>query len=233
MFKHRANLLKAVCLCCLFAAIPGVGQTITPPIAEYRGKADGMFELRNDGDAPLAAIVEVQGFEVDQDGSLKYKPADKDLNVVMGSNSFIIPPHQTHMVFYKAVSKKPQAWFTILSTLTKAATNRQQMRINFVLPHVVYLYQKQKLKKEDVAVSVSPGSKPGEFQVELQNRSDKLARVGNLNWRGFEKNGESGGFPVFPNAKRIVRFQAGSPSSDANVKVSFEDGFSADVAVQQ
>jgi hypothetical protein len=192
-----------------------------------------MFELRNDGDTPLAAILEVQGFEVDQDGNLKYKAVDTDLNVVMGSNSFIIPPHQTHMVFYKALSKKPQAWFTILSTLTKAATNRQQMRINFVLPHVVYLYQKQKLKKEDVAVSVTPGSKPGEFQLEFQNRTDKLSRVESVNWRGFEKNGESGGFPVFPKAKRFVRFQAGSPSSDANVKVSFEDGFSVQVPIQQ
>lgn len=233
MLKHRANLLRAVCLCCLFAAIPGVGQTITPPIAEYRGKADGMFELRNDGDVPLAAILEVQGFEVDQDGNLKYKPADPDLNVVMGSNSFVIPPHQTHMVFYKAVSKRPQAWFTILSTLTKAATNRQQMRINFVLPHVVYLYQKQKLKKDDVALSVSSGSKPGEYRLDIQNRTDKLARVENLNWRGFEKNGESGGFPIFPGAKRIVTFQAGNVARDASVKISFEDGFSVQVPVQQ
>jgi hypothetical protein len=232
VYKRRASLLKVACLCCLFAAIPGVGQTITPPIAEYRGKAQGMFELRNDGDVPLAAILEVRGFEVDENGTLKYKDMDPTTSVEMGSNSFMIAPHQTHMVFYKAETNKPFAWFTILSTLTKASTDRSQIRINFVLPHVVYLYQKRKLKKEDVAVTVSPGSKPGEFKVQIDNRSEKLGRVENVSWHGFEKNGTSGGFPVFPVAKRYVTLQIGAPSSGANVKVTFEDGFSIQVPVQ-
>lgn len=232
MSKQRAMLLKIFSLCCLFAAIPGVGQTITPPIAEYRGKAQGMFELRNDGDVPLAAILEVQGFEVDEQGTLKYKPVGSALTVEMGSNSFIIPPHQSHMVFYKAQSSRPFAWFTILSTLTKAGTNRSQIRINFVLPHVVYLYQKQKLKKEDIAASIVPGSSPGEFKLQLENRSEKLGRVESVSWHGFEKKAESGGFPVFPAARRYVTAQTGTPSPDASVKVTFEDGFSVQAPVK-
>src|ERR1700674_201781 len=104
------------------------------------------------------------------------------------------------MVFYKATAASSNAWFTVLSTLTRAAADRTQMRINFVLPHIVYVYQKQKLKKEDVLVTVSPGGKTGEYQVQVENRSGKLARVENVSWRGFEKSTESGGFPVFPRA---------------------------------
>lgn len=231
MLKQVSKLVSTVCLCCLLSAV-GVGQTITPPIAEYRGKAQGMFELRNDGDVPLAGIVELQGFTVDQEGNLTYQPISDSIKVEMGTNSFVIPAHQSHMVFYKVSTAKPYAWFTVLSTLTKAASDRTQMRINFVLPHIVYLYQKQKLKKEDVSVTVSRGAKEGEYSVQVQNQSDKLGRVENVSWKGFENSNESGGFPVFPQATRRVTLETGAVKKNATVKVNFQDGFSVEVPVQ-
>src|SRR5512147_2141941 len=174
----------------------GVAQTVAPPIAEYRNKAQGMFELRNDGDVPLAAILEVHGFSVDEAGTLRYEPLDSHVKVELGGNSFVIAPHQSHYVFYKATSTTSSAWFTILSTLTKAASAPNQMRINFVLPHVVYLYQKQKLKKDDITARVvSEGSEPGKYVVELENHSTKLGRVESVTGHGFEKSVEMGGFP--------------------------------------
>jgi hypothetical protein len=207
----------------------GVSQTVAPPIAEYRNKAQGMFELRNDGDMPLAAILEVQGFSVDESGVLHYQPLDSHIKVELGGNSFVIPPHQSHYVFYKATSTSASAWFTILSTLTKATTAHNQMRINFVLPHVVYLYQKQKMKKDDISVRLSAGTTPGQYVVELENRSDKLGRVESVTGRGFEKSVEVGGFPIFPGKKRQFVLDGGNGKSALNVKVSFEDGFSLDV----
>jgi hypothetical protein len=207
----------------------GVAQTVAPPIAEYRNKAQGMFELRNDGDVPLAAILEVHGFNVDQSGTLLYEPLDSHIKVELGGNSFVIPPHQSHYVFYKATSTSSSAWFTILSTLTKAASAPNQMRINFVLPHVVYLYQKQKLKKDDITAHVSAGAEPGQYVVELENHSEKLGRVESVTGRGFEKPVEMGGFPIFPGKKRQVILDGGNTKSTPNVKVSFEDGFSLDV----
>lgn len=223
---RHASLWFAVAV--LFGAM-GVAQTVAPPIAEYRSKAQGMFELRNDGDVPLAAILEVQGFNVDEAGVLRYEPLDSRTKVELGSNSFVIPPHQTHYVFYKATSTAPSAWFTVLSTLTKAATAHNQMRINFVLPHVVYLYQKQKLKKDDLTVHLSAGSTPGQYVVEFENHSDKLGRVESVSGRGFEKSVEAGGFPIFPGKKRQLVIDGGNAKSTPNVKVSFEDGFSLDI----
>jgi hypothetical protein len=222
------NALLAVAVAVLFGTM-GVAQTVAPPIAEYRNKAQGMFELRNDGDFPLAAILEVHGFSVDESGVLLYKPLDDTLKVELGANSFLIPPHQSHYVFYKAASSAPSAWFTILSTLTKASSAPNQMRINFVLPHVVYVYQKQKLKKEDVSVHVSAGTTAGQYVLEVENHSGKLGRVETVSGRGFEKPVETGGFPIFPNKKRQFVFEGGNTKSSAGVKVSFEDGFSLDV----
>jgi len=232
VFKHLKISVKAACLFFLLSAV-GVGQTITPPIAEYRGsKAQGMFELHNDGDVPLAAIVEIQGFSVDENGQFGYQAADPATKVEIGTNSFVIAPHESHMVFYKATVSGQHAWFTILSTLTQAASDRNRMRINFVLPHIVYMYQKQKLKKDDVIATMLPSEKSGEYLLQVQNRSDKLARVEGVAWRGFQKNADSGGFPVFPHATRRIKQETGMASKAPSVKVNFEDGFSIEVAIR-
>ncbi len=213
--------------CLLFlAAIPGVGQSVAPPIAEYRGKADGMYELKNDGDAAMAVILEVHGFTVDENGNLGYASLDPQVKVELKESSFVIPPHESHYVFYKAQGERANGWFTILSSMTRAVPVRNQMRINFVLPHVVYLYQKKRLKKEDVAVRVLKGDKEGEYLVEVENHTDKLGRVEGISTQGFEEKAENGGFPVFPNYTRRLILQLGEPSGKSSVTVSFEDGFS-------
>jgi len=223
---NKSALLVAICV--LFG-MTGAAQTVSPPVAEYRNKANGMFELRNDGDVPLAAILEVHGFTVDEKGNVVYQALDPNLKVEIGSNSFIIPPHGSHYVFYKASSSSPQSWFSILSTMTKAVATPGQMRINFVLPHVVYIYQKQKLKKEDVTVRVLPGTNDGKYTLEIENHSDKLSRVESVTADGFQKPVEVGGFPLFPGKNRQVVVDGGTPNANAKVKVSFEDGFSLQV----
>lgn len=230
MARRKVNLFNAACLCCLWlSALAGVGQTIAPPIAEYRGKAQGMFELKNDGDVPLAVILEFQGFQVDEDGNIRYEAIDPGLKVETGANSFVIPPHQSHLVFYRARTDKAYAWFAVLNTLTRAASEQNRMRINFVLPHVVYLYQRQKFKKEDLSLTILPGSKDGEYRLDIENHSGKLGRVEDVAWDGCENNGESGGFPMFPEGKRRLRLQTGKPSPKAKVKVVFQDGFTLQV----
>ena len=95
-------------------AISAVGQTVSPPIAEYRGKASGMVEFRNDGDFPLVAILEVKGFVVNEQGTLLYTALDPKINVEFGASSFVIPPHESHFVFYKTKSELPSYWFAFL-----------------------------------------------------------------------------------------------------------------------
>ena len=226
MFSGSKVAITAAWCLLLLAAIPGVGQSVAPPIAEYRGKADGMYELKNDGDAAMAVILEVHGFSVDENGNLGYAPLDPKMKVELKESSFVIPPHESHYVFYKAEAERPTAWFTILSSMTRAVPVRNQMRINFVLPHVVYLYQKKKLKKEDVAVRLLKGDNEGEYLVEVENHTDKLGRVEGVSTQGFEKKSENGGFPVFPNYTRRLMLRLGEASGKGSVTVSFEDGFS-------
>lgn len=215
----------------LVAGSAAMGQTITPPIAEYRGKAQGYFELRNDADFPLAATVEVHGFKVSPNGSMAYAPLASDVEVEFGNSSFTIPARQSHLVFYKVKSKLPNLWFAIVSTMTRAAPIKNQIRINVALPHVVYLYQKQRLKAEDVALEVKR-QEDGSYQLQVTNRSNKLSRIERVQCRGFEKDTELGGMPVFPESTRFVKFTAGASSPNASVRVFFQDGFSSEAIPQ-
>lgn len=211
-------------------SVSAVAQTLSPPVAEYRGKVSGMFELRNDSDEPLAAILEVSGFSVDTTGNLLYADVPAGTQVDFGANSFLIQPHQTHMVFYKATTTQPATWFTIKSTLTKAKPAPNQMRINFLLPHVVYAYQKAKLKKEDIKVEAH--EQGGTLNVRVTNDSQKLGRVESVKVKGFEKEAEFGGFPMFPNYKREIALATGAKqAADATVVITFQDGFSLSVPV--
>jgi hypothetical protein len=231
MTRLRKYFLRTVLsLALIQTTISAAGQTISPPVAEYRGRANGMVELRNDGDVPLAAILEVHGFQVDEHGVLRYAPLNPDVKVDLGANSFVIPAHQSHYVFYKASCPQSSCWFAILSTLTRAENEKNQMRINIVLPHVVYVYQKAKFKRGDVNVTVTP-STDGKYELLIQNKSDKLGRVESIETSGFRKPFRSGGIPVFPAGRRFVEIDPDDPGNQASVKVTFEDGFSISVPV--
>lgn len=227
--RTRFAIIGAILLV-FVSAISSMGQTVSPPIAEYRGKASGMVELRNDGDSPLAAILEVKGFTVDERGVLLYTPLDPKIVVEFGASSFVIPPHQSHYVFYKTRSELPSYWFAFLSTLTRANSDRHQMKVNFILPHVVYVYQKPKLKRADVNVALLQGE-DGSLRLQITNQSPKLARVQSVETHGFENNVVLGGVPIFPEKQRFVQFNAGQHNSKARVEVVFEDGFTVTLPV--
>ncbi len=212
-------------------AVSAFSQTIMPPIAEYHKRADGVVELRNDSDDPMAVIVEVKGFQVDENGGMRYVPLDPSVKVEFGSNSFIIPPHQSHMVFYKSDSKKTPYWFAILNTFTKAAPVKGTFRVNMILPHIVYVYQKQSLKKKDIELALTPGQKPDTYRLQIKNLTDKAGRVQGVDCKDFEKKYEGGGLPVFPNQSRYLTLDTGRPNgAKAHCTVTFEQGFSLNVS---
>jgi len=214
-------------------AAEAASQTLSPPLAEYRKKADGVLTLGNDGDAALAAILEVREFSVDGDGNLAYGPAPSDVKVELGSNSFVIPPHQTHYVFYRASCAHAPCWFAIINTLTRATAVTGGLRINIVLPHLVYVYQKAKFKKSDVRVEVSAGEREGVYRLKFENFSDKLERVETVQARGFPDGQTYGGFPLFPRQTRSVSFQTGAPSKRASFRIQFGGGLHFDVPLSE
>ncbi len=215
----------------LLAVPPSAAQTLSPPIAEYRGSGNGVMELRNDGDIPLVAILELRGFSVDTEGNLRYTPLDSLIHVDLGSNSFTIPPHQSHYVFYKASSPRQPFWFTIMNTMTTAKPVAGGLRVNIVLPHLVYVYQKSRLKKNDVLVRVLPTDSPREYRLEVQNLSEKLSRVAGVECKGFAEKQTYGGFPLFPGQVRRLLVKAGPSIGQAKFRIKFEDGFRLDEAL--
>jgi len=215
----------------VIVAIPALSQTITPPIAEYHKRADGVVELRNDSDDPMAVIVEAKGFEVNENGGMRYTPLNPSVKVEFGANSFIIPPHQSHLVFYKAESKTTPYWFAILNSFTKAKPVTGTFRVNMILPHIVYVYQKHSLKKKDIALALTPGQKPDTYRLQVKNLTDKAGRVQGIACKDFEKKFEGGGLPVFPNQSRYLTLDTGRPDgAKAHCTVTFEQGFSLNVS---
>ncbi len=218
--KSVAPLLALLAVCTW-----GFGQSLSPPSAEYRGKANGMLELHNSTNVPLVDILEVRGFSIDSQGELTFHPLDPDITVDFGASSFTIYPGQSRFVFYKASAKRLPAWFAIISTLVRPTPVKQGLRVNIVLPHFVYLDQKQKLKKREVEVEVLRGNKTGEYRVGLMNVSDKLGRVESIEARGFAEHVTLGGFPVFPHQTRWVILKAGAPKpGDPELRVRFSHG---------
>ena len=65
--------------------------------------------------------------------------------------SFRIPPRGSYRVFYEANGDSLPAWFNILSAMSGARTE-SGLNVRLLLPHVVYLNQKQPLKKNEVAI---------------------------------------------------------------------------------
>lgn len=188
-------------------------QGIAPPLAEYRGnKVDGMFEVQNSTNYAMAALIEIKSFRVDGKGQVHYGALDSNVQVSLGASSFIVRPHDRRMVFYKALVANPPSSFAIIATMTKAGS-LPGMRLNFVLPHIVYVYQKEKLHRSDIRVEDSGGV------VRIENTSKKLGRVTSVQGRGKK----TGGFPLYPDQTREVAM------TGDRITVRFEDGFKIDV----
>jgi len=127
-------------------------QSISPPIAEYQERARSSFQLRNASIFPLTVVLEVRGFRISEAGDVIDVPLDTSrIHVKLSEMSFRLPPKGSRTVFYEAVSDSVPAWFTILSAMTGARTENG-LNVRILLPHVVYLNQKQPLRKEEVAI---------------------------------------------------------------------------------
>lgn len=204
------KLFIGILLLCL-GSVFACGQGIAPPIAEYRGsKVSGMFEIRNTTGDPMAVTLDTRNFTVDERGQVHYSPLAPDVKVQMGSSSFVLSAHERRMVFYKVTFPSAPASFSIVTTMTKAQ-EQVGMRVKFVLPHMIYVYQKEKLKRADVSLDLGDGI------LRIHNLSAKLGRVAEV----VIDSGDVGGFPIYPNQIREVAVAGATRAS-----VKFDDGFS-------
>jgi hypothetical protein len=129
-----------------------LAQSISPPIAEYQERARSSFQLTNGTLFPLNVVLEVRGFRVTEQGEVVDAPLDTSkVRVKLSAMSFRIPARGSYTIFYEATADTTPAWFNILSAMTGARTE-SGLNVRIILPHVVYLNQKQALTRQDVAV---------------------------------------------------------------------------------
>ena len=189
-------------LLCLAGSLQA--QSVSPPLAEYQERARSSFQLQNASIYPITVVLEVRGFAITDNGEVQDTPLDTSrVHVKLSEMSFRIPPRGMRTVFYEARSDSLPAWFNILSAMsgTKTASG---LNVRILLPHVVYLNQKQPLRRDEVLihrVEISPGRKKA--RVLLENTGPHLGRVYQLTLSdGRSSTQSAGGFPLLPHRRR-------------------------------
>jgi hypothetical protein len=208
--------LAALVLGCLLLSAQAVAaQSVSPPIAEYEERARSSFQLQNASLFPMTAVLEVRGFTITEQGEVIDVPLDTSrIQVKLSEMSFRIPPRGSHRVFYEAKGDSVPAWFNILSALTGSRT-QSGLNVRILLPHVVYLNQKQPLRKEEVAIRRFEFDATGKkARIQLENLGPRLGRVHQLTVGDSRNTSEpAGGFPLLPRSRRWVevRWEASTP----------------------
>ena len=211
MFTLRSKLV--VCLALLAGEGMVLAQGITPPVAEFRGfKAEGSFRIDNSTDQAISVVLETKSFTVADDGKVVYSPLESTIRIDLGASSFVIPSHDNRSVYYKAISSRSPASFSIVPTMTPII-HGTGVRMNFRIPHMIYIYQKAKLTKADVQVALKDG------KVRIANTSEKLGRIEFIH----AGSDDLAGFPLYPGQTREIAI------SGSKASVHFEEGFKVDV----
>jgi len=186
--------------------VPLGAQTVRPAVVEHQVRGRGSFDLVNETLFPMTVVLEPRGFQVDTNGTLSDLPFDTaNVKLRLSAMSFRIPPLATYTVHYEAEARQLPAWFMVLSSMTGART-ATGINVRIELPHVVYLLQKEPLKKEAVAVRAFEfDSATGRAVLDLENTSASLGRVigSELSADGRDAT-QFGGFPLFPLQRRRV-----------------------------
>jgi hypothetical protein len=223
--------------CCLQLAallLPAsalAAQSVSPPIAEYQEKARSSFQLHNGSLFPLTVVLEVRGFKVTEAGEVVDVPLDTSrVHVQLSAMSFRMPPKSSYRVFYEATGDTLPAWFNILSAMSGARTD-SGLNVRLLLPHVVYLNQKQHLKKEEVAIRALELTAAGKARIQLENVGPHLGRVLQVNATDGKVTSEpAGGFPLFPHSRRWTEVAWTGAALPSRISVRFAR-FSIDTTV--
>jgi hypothetical protein len=219
--RHPSLVLGT--LACLAFAHPLLAQSVSPPIAEYQERARSSFQLINSGIFPLSVVLEVHGFHVTEQGEVEDAPLDTTrLKIKLSAMSFRIPPRGTYTVFYEASADSLPAWFNIVSAMTGARTENG-LNLRLLLPHVVYLNQKEALRKTQVAIrAFQVDSATGKVRVQLENLGPNLGRVQEVTASaGKVVSSPGAGFPLFPHMIRWTELAWPGPGSPEHLTVRF------------
>jgi hypothetical protein len=199
-----------------------LAQTVQPVIVEYRGKADGKLMLTNNTLSPMVVILEPKSFSITAEGKGQFRPLDSNIHVQLSSMSVRLQPKQTYYVFYKATADKLPAWFTVYATFSNPR-HSDGLDVRIMLPHTVYLYQKQPLTVSEVQVknlSYSVGTR--RLSCDIENDGEALARVQSVKATGDHASGDLAGFPLLPGGSRHIEMDWSDSRSPTEIDFRFE-----------
>ncbi len=227
-------------VCILFVAKLAPAQTISPVIVEYTDKADGRFEVYNDGDLPLTVVVEPHSFTVDSTGKATFRPLDPSLHVELSTTSFRVAPKQTYYVFYKATTETYPNWFCIYATVTGATTSTG-LKLALQLPHTVYLLGRKSLDESKITWNKAELTVSGDkrqITAEVENHSSEYGRVQEVDILSGSRKQTFPGFPLFPGQKRDLQLDWDQPGTPEQIVLKFpkfkmESGLKEPIVAQQ
>jgi hypothetical protein len=222
--RHRA--LVALMFAAVALAGPLGAQSISPPVIEYREKANGSFTVTNESLFPLTVVLQPRGFRVTEEGEVLIEPLDSTrIRLSISALSFRLQARQTYTVFYEAKADSVPAWFTIWAAITGART-ASGVNVRVELPHVVYLNQKQRLAETDVRILGARWFRQQQkIVVEVENSSSRLGRAQEVAVTAEGVPAVRGApFPAFPGSRRRATLPWTSEKAPAKLEVKF-DGF--------
>lgn len=198
------------------------GQTVQPVITEYKGTADGRLLLTNNTLKPMVVVLEPKSFSIDQNGKGQFRHLDPGINVQMSSTSVKLQPKQSYYVFYKASAETLPSWFTIYAAFT-AVEHSSGVDLRILLPHTVYLYQKEPIPQSDVHVMDAVYSlKTKRLVCDLENGGVSLARVQEVQAKGNRTATGFAGFPLLPGGKRRIEMEWPEKTPPSEITLRFE-----------
>ncbi len=179
-------------------------QEVGPPVAEYKGRAVGSFEVRNNGLYPMNVVIEPFGFVQDSLGKITYIAFDTTrVKLRLSAMSLRLPARAGVSISYEATSDSVPAWFVITSTFH--GTRRQGVNYNFQLPHVVYLHQKAPVRKDEIQLAQFTFAAEGrQVRFKIRNGSAGITRCGEGTLTSA--SGARAPIPAFPLYPRFERW---------------------------
>lgn len=196
-----------IALCLLIPVLgtthaPVHAQTISPIIVEYHQKGSGKILLTNNTLKPLVVVLQPESFSISPDGRAMYRPLDTGIHVELSTTSVRLMPQQQYYVFYKTSADSLPAWYTIYATFSPEHPG-PGLTVRVMLPHTVYLLQKQPLAKDDV--HAGPALYDAQKKLvtcDVENVSKAYGRMREGSVNAGRESTPIDGFPLLPGDPR-------------------------------
>jgi hypothetical protein len=213
------------CLCLLSLDVTGHpcdAQSVQPLIAEYTDHASGSFDVTNSSSAPSVVQLEPKSFTIAPDGTGEFHALDSSIHLELSMTSMRLEPKQTAHVFYKVSAENVPAWLCIYASFSPLKRTAG-VNVRIMLPHTIYLYQKQPLQKASLEVgNVRYDASSHKVLAEITNTSANAGRAASVEVSGHDSFTSEGGFPILPHQTRILAIDWNSAQLPRDLSIEFE-----------